>query len=50
MTISSFSINRPVFTIVLSILILLFGGVGFYFLGIREYPSVDPPVITVSTN
>lgn len=50
MNISSFCITRPVFTIVLSILILLFGGVGFYFLGIREYPSVDPPVITVSTN
>ncbi len=49
MNISSISINRPVLSIVLSILIVLFGGIGFYFLGVREYPSVDPPIITVST-
>jgi len=35
---------------VLSILIVLFGGIGFYFLGVREYPSVDPPIVTVSTS
>ena len=34
----------------MSILILLFGGIGFTFLGVREYPSVDPPIITVTTN
>jgi multidrug efflux pump len=50
MNISSISINRPVLSIVLSILIVLFGGIGFYFLGVREYPSVDPPIITVSTS
>ncbi|MBI5266219.1 MAG: efflux RND transporter permease subunit, partial [candidate division Zixibacteria bacterium] len=50
MTISSVCIERPVLTIVLSLLILLLGGVGFVFLGVREYPSVDPPVVTVSTN
>lgn len=36
--------------IVLSITIVIFGIIGFGFLGVREYPSVDPPVITVSTN
>jgi len=49
MTISSICINRPVLSIVLSILIVLFGVIGFFFLGVREYPSVDPPVVTVST-
>ncbi len=42
--ISSLSINRPVLAIVMSIVILLFGFIGFNFLGVREYPSVDPPV------
>ncbi len=43
------SIDRPVLAIVMSLLILLFGAIGFNFLGVREYPSVDPPIITVST-
>ncbi len=50
MSLSSLSIERPVLTIVLSIVILIFGGIGFYYLGVREYPSVDPPIITVTTN
>ena len=50
MNISIISIQRPVLATVISILILLFGGIGFYYLGVREFPSVDPPVITVSTN
>jgi multidrug efflux pump len=50
MNISSVSIDRPVLSIVLSILIVLFGAIGFIFLGVREYPSVDPPVVTVSTS
>ena len=50
MNISSVCIERPVLSIVLSILIVLFGVIGFLFLGVREYPSVDPPVITVQTN
>src|SRR5512136_184282 len=50
MNISSVSISRPVLSIVLSILIVLFGAIGYYFLGVREYPSVDPPVVTVSTS
>lgn len=50
MNISSLSINRPVLAMVLSILIILFGVIGYMFLGIREFPSVDPPVVTVTTN
>ncbi len=50
MGLSSISINRPVLAIVMSFTILLFGAIGFSFLGVREYPSVDPPIITVSTN
>ncbi len=50
MNISSLSINRPVMATVISILILLFGIIGYSFLGVREYPSVDPPIITVTTN
>lgn len=49
-TLSTLSISRPVLTLVMSITITLFGIIGFYYLGIREYPSVDSPVITVSTN
>jgi len=43
------SINRPVLAIVMSLAIILFGIIGFSFLGVREFPSVDPPVVTVST-
>ena len=50
MNLPSICIQRPVLSTVLSILIVLFGVIGFLFLGVREYPSVDPPVITVSTN
>ncbi|HQL24186.1 MAG TPA: efflux RND transporter permease subunit [candidate division Zixibacteria bacterium] len=49
MNISSLCISRPVLATVLSILIVLFGGIGFFFLGMREYPNVDPPIISVST-
>lgn len=50
MSLSTTSINRPVLTIVMNLLIILFGVIGFKFLGVREYPSIDPPVITVRTN
>jgi len=50
MSLSSISLKRPVFAMVMSIIILLFGLIGFDFLGVREYPSLDPPVITVRTN
>ncbi len=50
MSLSSVSIRRPVLTIVMALVIILFGGIGLTFLGVREYPSVDPPIITVSTS
>jgi multidrug efflux pump len=50
MSLSSVSINRPVLATVFAIVILLFGVVGVTFLGIREFPSVDPPIINVSTS
>ncbi len=50
MNISSVSIQRPVLATVISIVLVLFGIIGFTFLGVREYPSVDPPVVTVTTN
>lgn len=50
MNISTVSINRPVLASVVSIVIVLFGIIGFTYLGVREYPSVDPPVVTVSTS
>ncbi len=50
MTLYALSIRRPVLAWVLSITILIFGGLGFSFLGVREFPSVEPPVITVTTN
>lgn len=49
MSLPSLSLRRPVLALVLSIVIVLFGVIGFTFLGVREYPSVDPPVITVRT-
>lgn len=48
-SLSTISINRPVLAIVMSLVIVLFGVIGFSFLGVREFPSVDPPVISVST-
>ncbi|MCB0665912.1 MAG: efflux RND transporter permease subunit [Saprospiraceae bacterium] len=50
MSLASTSINRPVLATVISITIMLFGVIGYTYLGLRDYPSVDPPVITVSTN
>ena len=49
-SLSTTSINRPVLATVFSLVIILFGYIGFLFLGVREFPSVDPPVVTVSTN
>ncbi len=50
MNISSISINRPVLAIVMNLIIILFGAIGYTFLGVREYPSIDPPIITVRTS
>lgn len=48
MNISELSIRRPVLATVLTIIILLFGLIGYSYLGVREYPSVDNPIISVS--
>jgi len=50
MTIAEYCIKRPVFATVISLVILLFGALGFTYLGVREYPSIDPPKIVVRTN
>lgn len=49
MNISELSLKRPVFATVMNILIVLFGIVGFSFLAVRDYPAIDPPIVTVST-
>lgn len=50
MSLSTLSIKRPVLTIVMNLVLVLFGVIGYTFLGIREFPSIDPPIISVSTN
>ncbi len=50
MTLSELSVQRPVLATVFAIVIILIGVVSYLSLGVREYPSVDPPIITVSTN
>lgn len=50
MSLSAICINRPVLAMVMSIAIVFFGIIGFNSLGVREYPNVDPPIITVVTN
>lgn len=48
MNISELSIRRPVLATVLTLVILLFGAIGYLSLGVREYPSVDNPIISVT--
>ncbi|MDF0706685.1 MAG: efflux RND transporter permease subunit [Bacteroidota bacterium] len=50
MNLSTLSIKRPVLAIVMNIAIVLFGAIGYTFLGIREYPSIDPAQVSVRTN
>ena len=50
MNISELSLRRPVLAVVLSIVIILFGVIGFKFLGVRDYPAIDPPNISVRTS
>ncbi|MEM1204842.1 MAG: efflux RND transporter permease subunit [Acidobacteriota bacterium] len=50
MNLYTLSIRRPVLAVVVSLVIVIFGLISFRFLGVREYPSVDPPIITVSTS
>ena len=48
MNISELSIRRPVLATVLTLIIVIFGVIGYSYLGVREYPSVDNPIISVS--
>ncbi len=50
MSISTTSIKRPVLAIVMNLMILLFGVIGYTFLGVREYPNIDPTVVNVRTS
>jgi len=50
MSLSTLSIKRPVFTIVINLTIILFGIIGYSYLGVREFPSIDPAQINVRTN
>ncbi|HYH70414.1 MAG TPA: efflux RND transporter permease subunit [Methyloceanibacter sp.] len=49
MKISDLSVKRPVFAAVMAMLIAVIGLVGFFALSVREYPDVDPPVVSVQT-
>ncbi len=50
MNISELSLRRPILAFVMNILIVLFGVIGFKFLGIRDYPAIDPPNVNVRTS
>lgn len=50
MNISELSLKRPVMAFVMSIILVLFGVIGFDFLGIRDYPAIDPPNVNVRTS
>ena len=50
MNISELSIKRPILATVMNLLLILFGIIGYTYLGVREYPAIDPPMITVSTS
>ncbi|MFC7522445.1 efflux RND transporter permease subunit [Parapedobacter sp. GCM10030251] len=50
MSLSTISIKRPVLTIVMNLVLILFGVIGYTFLGVREFPSIDPPIVSVRTS
>lgn len=50
MSLSSICIKRPVFATVMNIILMLLGCIGLVYLGVRDYPSVDPPIISVATS
>ncbi|MDP4217975.1 MAG: efflux RND transporter permease subunit, partial [Bacteroidota bacterium] len=50
MNISELSLKRPVLATVMNLMIILFGVVGYNFLAVRDYPAIDPPIISVSTS
>ena len=49
MFLSDTSVKRPVLATMLSLAIVLFGAIGYTKLSVREYPDIDPPIISVST-
>ena len=50
MSLSTISIKRPVMTIVMNLTIILFGIIGYTYLGVREFPSIDPAQVSIRTN
>ncbi|GAB6009512.1 efflux RND transporter permease subunit [Dysgonomonas reticulitermitis] len=50
MTISELSIRRPVLSTVFVLIIFLLGIIGYFYLGVREYPNIDNPIITVNVS
>ena len=50
MNISELSLRRPVLAIVMNVVIIVFGLIGYKFLGVRDYPAIDPPVVNVRTS
>lgn len=50
MNISELSLKRPVLAIVMNVIIVIFGAIGFSYLGVRDYPAIDPPNISVRTS
>ena len=49
MILSDISVKRPVFASVLALLLVIFGVVSFDRLSLREYPDIDPPIVSIST-
>ncbi|MGE5154194.1 MAG: efflux RND transporter permease subunit [Bdellovibrio bacteriovorus] len=49
MILSDLSVKRPVFAVVLSLLLIAFGLVAFDRLPLREFPDIDPPVVSIET-
>ena len=50
MNLAELSLRRPILAVVMNLIIVLFGVIGFKFLGVRDYPAIDPPNISVRTS
>ncbi|WP_026713773.1 efflux RND transporter permease subunit [Flavobacterium daejeonense] len=50
MSLSTLSIKRPVMTIVMNLAIIIFGIIGYTYLGVREFPSIDPAQVSIKTS
>ncbi|WP_438864134.1 efflux RND transporter permease subunit [Neptunicella sp.] len=50
MILSDISVKRPVFAIVINLLLVVFGIVAISYLSLREYPDIDPPIVSINTN